>query len=72
MTTTSTMTADDRITKIDIAVEGLDSLIASAHIATLTHGPESIQAHAAWERVEQRGATIHRQARRLAGKKRGG
>ncbi len=50
----------------------LPALILRATVAMAEWGPSDPRTFAAWEAVETNGATIHRQARLLAGKSRGG
>lgn len=61
-----------RMAEVADAAEGLIHLINEASRATANHGADSPEAHAAWSRVEDRGAIIHRRSRILAGKSRGG
>jgi hypothetical protein len=70
---TVTMTSrTDRAEKIREAADSLATLIGSAVLAEKTLGSDHPDVLAAWEEVEKAGATIHRQGRLLAGKKRGG
>lgn len=59
---------------LDVAasIDVLPALIKRALNASETHGWNDPRALAAWESVETHGATVHRQARLLAGKSRGG
>lgn len=66
------MTREDRAGKVRDAINGLPTLIRSAIAVEEQHGADAPETLAAWETVEMAGATIHRQARRLAGKSRGG
>jgi hypothetical protein len=54
------------------AVHALPALVTAAQDAALQHGWNDPRTLTAWERVEAQGATVHRQARLLAGKSRGG
>jgi hypothetical protein len=47
-------------------------LILAAVDALKVYGPDDARTMRAWEAVEVNGATVHRQARILAGKSRGG
>jgi hypothetical protein len=50
----------------------LTTLVPVAMRETAAHGFDSPQSRAAWAEVENAGAAVHRQARILAGKSRGG
>jgi hypothetical protein len=67
-----TKTPLQRAIDVDRAVAELPALVARALDVSGTEGYESPAAKRAWESVEIHGATIHRQARRLAGKSRAG
>lgn len=54
------------------AVRELPAALAFAEDLEVDDSAPDAQKHAAWEHVEMLGATIHRQARRLAGKSRAG
>lgn len=58
------MTSADRVNKVNAAAKVLPAALRAAKAE-----PEN---KALWAEVEQLGATIHRQARLLAGKPRGG
>lgn len=66
------MTPEARQAKVAEAILRLPALRAEAEAVSIEHGYDSAQALAAWELVEAEGATVHRQARLLAGKSRGG
>lgn len=66
------ITPADRAAKIAEARKLLPGFIKAAVLVSEAEGYDSLAAHKAWEAVEEQGATIHRQARLLAGKKRGG
>jgi hypothetical protein len=57
-------TRDQRAADVEAAVKALPAALRAALSAPADE--------AAWEAVETLGATVHRQARLLAGKKRGG
>lgn len=65
-------TPQQRQADVTNAADQLPDALAVAIAATNQYGHDSDRAQDAWETVEQLGATIHRQARRLAGKSRGG
>lgn len=62
----------DRAIDIDRAAGDLPALIGRALDVSARDGYDSPEARRAWESVEVNGATVHRQARILAGKSRGG
>lgn len=62
----------DRAEAVRRMAAALPGLVALALAAADEHGPDAPEARAAWEGVEQAGAVVHRQARILAGKPRGG
>jgi hypothetical protein len=55
-----------------VATIGLADAIAYATETLRDYGPNDSHTRDAWEAVEKRGAIIHRQARLLAGKSKGG
>jgi hypothetical protein len=61
-----------RATDVRTAVSAIAPLLERANLALTQYGADDPRTHAAWEAVEVHGATIHRQARLLAGKSRGG
>ena len=61
-----------RAAKVLEAHAALGALLQLAQDTTAQHGPTDARTHAAWTHVEEHGATIHRQARLLAGKSKGG
>lgn len=61
-----------RHANIGVAVGTLPALVHAAITAHLNYGPNDVRTLRAWEAVEVHGATIHRQARLLAGKSKGG
>lgn len=60
------MTRNERAAKVEEAVAALP---AALRRAVSTPEPDDLDA---WEAVEKLGATVHRQARLLAGKSKGG
>ena len=65
-------TRNDRANDVGAAAAAIGALIGRAIAAEQQHGPTAPETFRAWEAVEVNGATIHRQARILAGKSRGG
>jgi hypothetical protein len=66
------LTPQDRANNIGTAVRELPALVARANQLLGQYGPNDPRTLRAWECVEMHGATVHRQARLLAGKSRGG
>jgi hypothetical protein len=71
-TTNRTKTPAQRAADVASAAFGLNELVQDAIVKLSTYGADDPRTHNAWEAVEIHGATIHRQARLLAGKSRGG
>jgi hypothetical protein len=67
-----TLTPDARVQNVNLASHDLPGALTRAMDATDAFGHGSPEALRAWEVVENLGATVHRQARILAGKSRGG
>jgi hypothetical protein len=67
-----TLTPGDRARNVKRAVDALPALVAHAVLMTGQHGPADPLTLAAWDAVEVQGAIVHRQARLLAGKSKGG
>lgn len=67
-----TTTDHRRITEVANAHAALPDAFAEASRMTAVHGVDSPEAREAWAEVEGIGAVIHRRARLLAGKPRGG
>ena len=65
-------TPADRMTDVRTAAANLSALIDRAVAIGQRDGLTAATTLAAWEAVETNGATVHRQARILAGKSRGG
>lgn len=66
-------TADHRrITEVTNASHALPDAFVTAARLTNVHGVDAPEARQAWADVEALGAIIHRRARLLAGKPRGG
>jgi len=61
------MTREDRIAKVKAAQKALPAAMRAA-----IENEGGVFEELRWEEVEQLGATIHRQCRILAGKKKGG
>lgn len=71
--TATTMTANDRrIADVAGAQRALPDAYSHAITITAVYGVDSPEARQAWAEVEGIGAVIHRRARLLAGKPRGG
>lgn len=68
----TTKTPTQRSVAVAGAVTALQDATSAAIDALTRYGAEDERTLAAWETVEQHGATVHRQARLLAGKSRGG
>jgi hypothetical protein len=68
----SALSPVDRASKVRVSAAALPALIQSALDISADLGYSHPNALAAWEYVEEHGATVHRQARLLAGKSRGG
>lgn len=68
----TTTTPQARAAKVRDAVESLSALLADADLRAKRHGYDHPETLLAWDAVEQAGATVHRQARLLSGKPRGG
>lgn len=68
----SAISPEQRATKVGTAISALPAARLSALTISERDGYGSPSALAAWEIVEELGATVHRQARLLAGKNRGG
>jgi hypothetical protein len=66
------LSPSDRMVKVAAARAELDAAMQAAADAAAQHGDTDARTLAAWEAVENIGATIHRQSRILAGKSRGG
>lgn len=66
------LTPRDRAAKVTEALASLPAAIDTATTTEARLGPLHEETLAAWEVVEKLGATIHRQGRLLAGKKKGG
>lgn len=66
------MSPESRALKVMDAAETIAALIIAARDSAMSQGHDHPETLAAWEAVEEAGATIHRQARLLAGKSRGG
>jgi len=66
------MDSAKRIAKVVNAAEDMPTLLKDACRASAEYGDTDTRALAAWDLVEQSGAIIHRQARILSGKPRGG
>ena len=67
-----THTPESRGALVRNASANLGLFITEAESASRLYGSTAPEALSAWEKVETAGATIHRQARLLAGKSRGG
>lgn len=65
------MARADRVAKVRAAADALPGLIAYA-LDMEAHEEDQAVINEAWDRVEREGATVHRQARILSGKPRGG
>lgn len=68
----SPKTRDSRATDVEAALEQLPILFREALACEALHGPDEPTTLEHWARVEEQGATIHRQSRILAGKGKGG
>lgn len=66
------LTPAQRAANVATAIADLPRLSADAIAALAAYGPTDPRTLRAWEAVEVNGATVHRQARLLAGKSRGG
>lgn len=66
------MTREQRVSKVIDAVAILQSALVNARNFDDKNGVDHEQTLIAWEAVEKLGATVHRQARLLAGKSKGG
>ncbi len=66
------LSRSDRASNVRLAAQDLPTLLDTAQRAESSYGPTDARTLRAWEAVEIAGATIHRQARLLAGKSRGG
>lgn len=64
-----TMTRAERVARVESAASMLADALEAAQAAEQRDPSTAL---AAWEAVEEIGATIHRQSRLLAGKSRGG
>lgn len=67
-----TLSRSERAAAVVAAVKNLPALVTTAHAAERQYGATDARTLRAWEAVEVNGATVHRQARLLAGKSRGG
>jgi hypothetical protein len=67
-----TKSRSDRALDVARAAADLPRLVNAAMDAEKLNGPNDAATLRAWENVENAGATVHRQARLLAGKARGG
>lgn len=65
-------TRTERANDVQRAADRLADAVRDAILAEHAHGPSDPRTIAAWETVEQYGATVHRQSRPLAGKSKGG
>jgi hypothetical protein len=65
-------TRASRTADIGVAILDLPKLFGAAMAAEAQYGANAQETLRAWEAVEVNGATVHRQARILAGKSRGG
>jgi hypothetical protein len=66
------ITPEQRAQRVQEAIVALADSIQDATNQLEAHGPTAPVTLAAWERVEQSGAVVHRQSRLLAGKSKGG
>lgn len=66
------LTPAQRANNVRQAVDSLGTVTFAAVKALNQWGPSDPRTVAAWETVEQHGATVHRQSRLLAGKSKGG
>jgi hypothetical protein len=66
------LTPKDRANNVAASVATLPDLFRVAYQNLRDFGPSDARTLAAWEAVETEGATVHRQARLLAGKSKGG
>lgn len=67
-----TSRALSRVGDVQTAMRALPAALSAAYTATDTHGLDHPDSRQAWAEVEGLGAIIHRRARLLAGKPRGG
>lgn len=65
-------TPSNRAAAVTAATKELGPLVTAAVYALNNYGASDPRTIAAWEAVEKHGATVHRQARLLAGKSKGG
>lgn len=66
------ITPEQRALKVQKAILELAETINEAVESLTTWGPTDKLTLAAWAKVEEAGAVVHRQSRLLAGKSRGG
>jgi hypothetical protein len=66
------ITPEQRAERVVSAISDLADNIEKATQSLTTNGPTHPVTLACWERVEQAGATVHRNSRLLAGKRKGG
>jgi hypothetical protein len=67
-----TKSPQERAADVQRAVNDLPALVRTAQQSGTLYGMDHPHTRRAWENVENAGATVHRQARLLAGKARGG